>query len=85
MQNQAPGYFHLNYLRSLYWKIVPFLHRLIHIQLMFSTRRTVLCVRIDLGCFCRGGGGGGGGGGAGGGGGWGGGGGAGPPAGLGGG
>jgi hypothetical protein len=27
MQNQAPGCFHLSYLLSLYWEIVPFLHR----------------------------------------------------------
>ena len=26
MRNQAPGYFHFNILRGLYWKIVPFLH-----------------------------------------------------------
>ena len=32
MQNQAPGYFHLHHLRSLYWKILPFLHRLIHLM-----------------------------------------------------
>jgi hypothetical protein len=31
VQNQAPGYVHLNDLRSLYWKIVPFLHRLIQL------------------------------------------------------
>eukprot|EP01043_Picozoa_sp_COSAG02_P030137 COSAG02_NODE_1910_length_10418_cov_44.653552_12_plen_86_part_00 len=43
MQNQAPGYFHLNDLRSLYWKIVPFLRGLI--QLVISTRR-IRCVRI---------------------------------------
>eukprot|EP01043_Picozoa_sp_COSAG02_P119674 COSAG02_NODE_56357_length_286_cov_0.545455_1_plen_33_part_01 len=24
MQNQAPGYFHLDDLRSLHWKILPF-------------------------------------------------------------
>jgi hypothetical protein len=32
MQNQATGCFHLNYFRSLYWKIVPFLHRLIQLD-----------------------------------------------------
>ena len=26
MQNQAPGHFHFNILRGLYWKIVPFRH-----------------------------------------------------------
>jgi hypothetical protein len=44
MQNQAPVYFHLNDLRSLYRKIVPFLHRLI--QAMIST--LYRCVGIDL-------------------------------------
>ena len=38
MQNQAPGYFHFNILRGLYWKMVPFLHR--WIQPMISTRRS---------------------------------------------
>ncbi len=41
MQSQAPGYFNFNDFRSLYWKILPILHRLI--QLVIST-----CVRIDL-------------------------------------
>eukprot|EP01043_Picozoa_sp_COSAG02_P043505 COSAG02_NODE_3794_length_6218_cov_8.112273_2_plen_167_part_00 len=43
MQNQAPRYFHLHDLRSLYWVILPFHHRLI--QRMISTRSR--CVRID--------------------------------------
>ena len=44
-QNQAPGYFHFNILRGLYWKIVPFLHR--WIQPVISTRRSRY-VRISL-------------------------------------
>ncbi len=42
LQNQAPEYFHLNDLRSLYRKILPFLHRLI--QAMIST--LILCIAV---------------------------------------
>ena len=38
MHNQAPGHFHCNILRGLYWKIVPFLQR--WIQPLISTRRS---------------------------------------------